>query len=271
LSPERLLEGFALRCGPLGESDRLLTLFSEDEGLTRLAVPGARKPRSSLAGAVPLAQLQLQVGGRGGLRRVRQLKVLRNYAALAGRLETLAAAQGLAELTLQLAPDQEPMPGLLSDLLLQMGRLEEVVTERLPNLEALAIAVQGTVHLLVLGGYALPLQTCSRSGLALEPPLGNWDWRCSLIPREGFVIGAVAGAQLVLNASELALLQRLLRPALPRRRDGELMGPQAVWLRLLQLVELWGREHLGRSCRSLRLLRDCFTTADAAQSWTGQD
>lgn len=271
MSPERLLEGFALRCGPLGESDRLLTLISEEEGLTRLAVPGARKPRSSLAGAVPLAMLQLQVGGRSGLRRVRQLKVLRNYAGLAGRLETLAAAQGLAELTLQLAPDQEPMPGLLSDLLLQMGRLEAVVQERQPSLEALAIAVQGAVHLLVLGGYALPLQVCSRSGEPLEPPLGNWDWRCSLIPREGFVIGAVAGAQLVLNASELALLQRLLRPALPRRRDGELMGPEAVWLRLLQLLELWIREHLGRSCRSLRLLRDCFSPAAAAQSWAGQD
>jgi DNA repair protein RecO (recombination protein O) len=40
------------------------------------------------------------------------------------------------------------------------------------------------------------------------------------------VIGGLAGARVVLNASELALLQRLLRPDLPRRRDGELMGPQ---------------------------------------------
>ena len=64
---------------------------------------------------------------------------------------------------------------------------------------------------------------------------------------------------------------RASRYASPRRRDGELMGPQAVWLRLLQLVELWIREHLGRSCRSLRLLRDCFAPAAAAQSWAGQD
>ena len=78
------------------------------------------------------------------------------------------------------------------------------------------------------------------------------------------MIGPVVGAQLVLNASELALLQRLLRPALPRRRDGELMGPEAVWLRLLQLQELWSREHLGRSARSWRLLRQCF--GDGASS-----
>ena len=122
---------------------------------------------------------------------------------------------------------------------------------------------QGVVHLLALGGYALPLACCARSGAPLDPPLGNWEWRCSLLPGEGFVIGGVAGAQLVLNASELALLQRLLRPALPRRRDGELMGPLPVWLRLLQLVELWSREHLGRNPRCWRLLRQCFADGSA--------
>jgi DNA repair protein RecO (recombination protein O) len=261
MGAERQLEGFALRCGPLGEQDRLLTLLSEQEGLVRLAVPGARRPRSSLAGAVPLSLLQLQVGGRRGLGRVRQLRVLRNYARLAQRLETLAAAQSLAELTLQLVPADAPAAGMLADLLMQMGRLEQVVSERADSLEALAIAVQGAVHLLALGGYALPLQHCAQRGEPLEPPIGDWQWRCSLLPGEGFVIGAVAGAHLLLNASELALLQRLLRPALPRRRDGGLMGPQPVWLRLLQVIESWQREHLGRSCRSFQLLRD------AAASW----
>lgn len=259
MSPEQRLEGLVLRSTPLGESDRLLTLLSAGEGLTRLAAPGARKPKSALAAAVPLALLSLQVGGRSGLRRVRQLQVLRNFSALAERLETLAAAQGLAELCLQLVPSGAPVEGVLDDLLLQLNRLETVVKERQEHLEALAIAVQGSVQLLALGGYALPLACCARSGEALDPPLGNWDWRCSLLPGEGFVIGGVAGAQLVLNASELALLQRLLRPALPRRRDGELMGPLPVWLRLLQLVELWSREHLGRSPRSWRLLRQCFS------------
>jgi len=265
MSPEQRLEGLVLRSSPLGETDRLLTLLSASEGLTRLAAPGARKPKSSLAAAVPLAVLSLQVGGRSGLRRVRQLRVLRNFSALAERLETLAAAQGLAELTLQLVPSDAPVEGVLDDLLLQLNRLEAVVKERQLNLEALAIAVQGSVQLLALGGYALPLASCARSGEPLEPPLGIWEWRCSLLPSEGLVIGAVAGAQLVLNASELALLQRLLRPALPRRRDGELMGPEPVWLRLLQLVEIWSREHLGRSARSWRLLRQCYS----AGPWAG--
>jgi DNA repair protein RecO (recombination protein O) len=58
--------------------------------------------------------------------------------------------------------------------------------------------------------------------------------------------------------AQLALLQRLTRPHLPRRRDGELMGPEPVWLNLLQLLECWCREHLNRPIRALRLLRSCY-------------
>ena len=261
MSPDGRLEGLSLKCGALGENDRLLTLLSDAEGLSRLAVPGARRPRSSLAAAVPLSLLLLQVSGGSGLRRVRQLKVLRSFSQLAQRLETLAAAQALSELCLQLVPSGDGVAGVLDDLLMQLGRLELVVKDQQDNLEALAITVQGSVHLLALGGYGLPLQSCARSGQALEPPLGNGDWRCSFLPNCGLVVGAEAGAVLVLNASELALLQRLPRPGLPRRQDGTLIGPVPVWLRLLQLVEVWWGEHLGRRCRSLSLLRGCFEPA----------
>lgn len=260
--PERRLEGLALSAKPLGESDRLLTLLSNSEGITRLAVPGARRPRSSLAAAVPLSHLELQVGGRNsGLARVRQLRVHHNYANLGERLETLSAAQALAELALAVVPTGEPVEGLLADLLMQLGRLELLVRERGAAAEALAIAVQGAIHLLALGGYALPLAHCARSGALLEPPLGNWEWRCSLIPSEGLVIGAVAGSQVVLNASELALLQRLPRPSLPRRRSGALMGPLPVWLHLLDVIESWCREHVGRMPRALVLLRAAYGPA----------
>ncbi len=269
---ELRLEGLVLASRPLGENDRLLSVLTREEGLLRLAAPGARRPRSSLAAAVPMAHLQLQVGGRRGLRRVRQLRLLRNYSALATRLDTLAAAQFLAELGLALAAEAVPAPEMLADLLLQLARLEALARgsagapggewaehglepEHERSTEALACAALGAVHLLALGGYALPLQSCSRSGARLEPPLGNWDWRCSLLPAEGLAIGAIPGARLLLNASELALLQRLPRPSLPRRRDGRLMGPAAVWLRLLTVIEHWCREHLGRAPRALPLLR----------------
>ena len=229
-------------------------------------MPGARRPKSSLAAALPLTLLQLQAGGGGDLRRVRQLRVLHAHGTLGQRLETLAAAQALAELCLALVPAGVPVPGILADLLLQLGRLETVVRERSERVEALAVGVQGAIHLLALGGYALPLQTCCRSGAPLDPPLGNWEWRCSLVPGEGLAIGRPPGAGISLNPSELALLQRLLRPAPPRRRDGALMGPEAAWLRLLAVVEAWCAEHLVRRPRAFRLLRTAIDAQPATHS-----
>ena len=249
---ERRLEGLALKVGPLGEHDRLLSLLSDSEGLIRLAVPGARRPKSSLAAAAPLTLIELQVGGRSGLPRVRQLRVLRSFSAFGQRLETLSAAQALCDLCLQIAGN-DPVEGLFNTLLLHLERLEQHAAQ--PQL-VLAGTVQACVHLLTLGGYGLPLQTCCLTGVPLEPPLGQWDWRCSLLPEDGFAIHRQPGAAISLNPSELALLQRLTRPALPRRRDGDLLGPPEVWLRLLRVLEFWIRTHLHRRNRALAMLKE---------------
>lgn len=250
---ERRLEGLVLKVGPLGEHDRLLTLLSDAEGVTRLAVPGARRPKSSLAAAAPLTLLELQVGGRSGLARVRQLRLQRSFANLGRRLETLAASQALSDLCLRLTADDDPIPGLLATVILHLERLE---LSELNRDEVLASAVQACVHLLTLGGYSLPLQCCCLTGTPLQPPLGQWHWRCSLIPEDGFAIGSQPQARLELNPSELALLQRLTRPDLPRRQNGDLMGPRRVWLRLLTVIDLWIQTHLQRRNRALAMLRD---------------
>ncbi|MFM1900779.1 DNA repair protein RecO [Synechococcus sp. HK01-R] len=257
MGTERRLEGLALKVGPLGEHDRLLTLLSRESGVIRLAVPGARRPRSSLAAAVPLTQLDLQVVGQRGLPRIRQLRVQHSFSAVGQRLETLAGAQALAELCIALVAGDDPMPGLLEMVLLHLERLEQW-SRLLPPQPSLALAgtVQACVHLLALGGYGLPLQSCCRSGSALIPPIGQWDWRCSLLAEEGFAIDRQPGAAIQLNPSELALLQRLPRAELPHRRDGELMGPVDVWLRLLTVVECWIRAHLPRPVRSLAMVRE---------------
>jgi len=45
---ERRLSGLALKVGPLGEHDRLLSLLSDSEGVTRLAVPVHDDPKAVL-------------------------------------------------------------------------------------------------------------------------------------------------------------------------------------------------------------------------------
>ncbi len=261
MSGDRRLKGICLRVSSLGENDRLLTLLSEKEGITRLAVPGAKRPRSSLSGAVPLTLIEIQVVGRRGLARVKQLKVLQNFSRVGQRLETLAAAQALAEMSMLLVGNDEPLPGMLDLILMHWERLETISKATPPDLDTtLAIGVQALVHMLAIGGYALPVQECCRSGEPLAPPLGKWEWRCSLIPEEGFAIGSVPGTNLQLNPSELALLQRLLKPGLPINHQGKLLGPREVWLRLLGVVECWTNTHLLKKISALTMLRESLNT-----------
>ena len=257
MNSSKRLKGLSLKVGPLGENDRLLTILSNEEGITRLAVPGARRPKSKLAATAPLTLLDLQIGGRSQLQRVSHAKVLRSYTKVGQQLETLAAAQALAELTLLLVAGNDPLPGMLNTVLIHLERLEE--TEKNGEIDkviTLAKSVQSCVHLLALGGYGLPIQRCCQSGLPLDPPIGKWDWRCSLIPEEGFAIGSIINTEIQLNPSELALLQKLIGPNLPRRRNGELMGPKKVWLRLLIVVEHWISNHLPKNLSALKMLRE---------------
>ncbi len=258
MSSAKQIQGLCLKVGPLGENDRLLTLLSDEEGTTRLAVPGARRPRSSLSAAAPLNLLKLQVVGRSSsLKKIRQLTLLHSFTKVGQHLETLAAAQVLAELSLLLVANNDPISGMLSTVLAHLERLEYLSQNNKPNpLLSLAISVQSCIHLLALGGYGVPVQECCKSGAPLDPPIGQWDWKCSLIPEEGIAIGPVANAAINLNPSELALLQRLLQPNLPKKKDGELLGPKEVWIRLLFVVQVWMDSHLAKKVRALDMLKE---------------
>ncbi len=257
MAQARLVEvSLSLKASALGERDRLLTVITPEEGITRLVAPGARRPSSTLVGAAPLRELRLLVSrGRGSLGRVTQLQVRQTFAGLGRCLESLTAAQLLAELTLLLAPQGEPAPTTVELLRLHWQRLDQLAPGEQTLRETVAVAIQGSMHLLTNGGFALPTGWCCGDYSPLVPPLGQWQWRCSFFPAEGFRRGRQPGAAMVLNASELALLQRLQRPALPRRQvDGDLMGPLPVWQRLLRLLRFWIGQHLQRQPRSLAFL-----------------
>ena len=261
MSSSQKIKGLCLKVGPLGENDRLLTLLSEDHGITRLAIPGARRPKSTLAATSPLTFLELHVTGKKGLQRANQIKVLRSFSKLGESIETLAAGQALTELSLMIVGNNDPQPGILNAVLIHLERIENQEKEKANPILILAKSVQSCIHLLALGGYCIPTQTCCLTGKDLDPPIGQWDWRCSLIPQEGIAIGAISNSEIQLNPSELALLQRLLKPNLPLRKNGEIMGPKEVWLKFLTIVEKWINHHLPNEVHSLQMLREMIVSS----------
>jgi len=262
MSLNQRIKGLSLKVGPLGENDRLLTILSEENGVSRLAIPGARKPKSRLGATSPLNFLDLHIVGRKNLRRVTQIKILKSYGNLGKNIETLSAAQAISELVMIMVGNENPQKDLLKLVLIHLDRLNELHKTEFNSLEALAISVQSCVHLLALGGYCLPLQNCCHSGAKLIPPIGEWSWKCSFIPEEGFAIGSFPNASIELNPSELALLQRLLQVKVPFHSNGKLLGPKNVWLKLLKIVETWIETHLQRRITSLQMIREVIISND---------
>tara|TARA_Y100001968_G_scaffold308838_1_gene328078 strand:+ start:225 stop:1025 length:801 start_codon:yes stop_codon:yes gene_type:complete len=262
MSLTQRLKGLSLKVGPLGENDRILTILSEENGLSRLAIPGARKPKSRLGATSPFNFLDLHIVGKKNLKRVTQIKILKSYGNLGKQIETLSAAQAISELIMIMVGNEEPQQDLLKLVLLHLNRLDDLNKTEFDSLHALAISVQSCVHLLALGGYCLPLQNCCYSGSKLIPPIGKWNWKCSFIPEEGFAIGETPNANIQLNPSELALLQRLLLEKVPFHSNGKLLGPKQVWLKLLKVIEVWIEHHLQKRITSLQMMREVIVSQD---------
>ena len=257
-SCECRLEGLCIKASPLGENDRLITILTDEQGIVRLAVPGARRPKSSLAAATPLTYLSLQIFGKRNLKSVRQIKILKSFSGLGKNIECLAAAQAITELTFLLVGNNDKQQNYLSCVLAHLDRFYLYEVSKEEDIKILAMSIQSLIHLLAIGGINLPIHHCCKTGDPIIPPLGNWEWNCYYLPNEGFSSIKDPQSNLKINASEVALLQRLLFPELPIKSNGELLGPKKVWLKILFVIETWISTQLEKDLSSLKMLRELF-------------
>ena len=259
MSGERRLKGLCIKASPLGENDRLITLLTDELGIVRLAAPGARRPKSSLSAASPLTYLSLQIFGKRDLKAVRQIKIIKSYNGLGKNIECLAAAQAITELTFLLVGNNDEQQNYLSCVLSHLDRIYLYETPKEGDFKMLAMSIQSLIHLLAIGGINLPIHHCCKRGIPITPPLGNWEWDCYYLPNEGFSTIEDSQSTIKINASEVALLQRLLFPELPIKSNGVLLGPKKVWLKILFIIETWIATQLEKELSSLKMLREFYS------------
>ena len=255
---DKKIKGLCIKASPLGENDRLITILSDEEGITRLAAPGARRPKSSLSGATPITFLELQIVGKRNLKKVRQLKIIKSYNGLGKNIESLAAAQAITELTFLLVGNNDQQQNYLSSVLANLDRIYEFDSNDREDIKILSMSIQSLMHLLALGGLSLPLHFCCRTGESIVPPVGDWSWHCYFIPNEGFSTLEESDSFFKMNASEIALMQRLLFPELPIKSNGKLLGPKDVWVKLLSIIDQWIKVQLNKELSSLKMLKELY-------------
>jgi DNA repair protein RecO (recombination protein O) len=231
-------EGIVLRTYPLGDTSRIVVVYTREHGLMRLVAKGARKTPSRFGFSLePLSRSTFVVYWKAN----RELHLLSQAETLSGLgsqlqdLERLAHAQAALELVDRLVWGEEPQVELY-ELLTRTLEAVRVAPQR--SLTAVTLAFQLQVASLL--GYRPRLEACTECGGSLSP-------RRLFSPARGGMLcdrcAATEAGVVSLSADALAGLSLLMsRPVgqaseyLELARAGE----------ILRVVETFLRHHFQR-------------------------
>lgn len=145
-----------------GESDRRLTLLTEELGVFDAVARGARKGASRLAGASePLSVNVFQLAAGKRLSYVTQAQPVTSFPGLRADYERLTLALAIAELAETVLPHEQPAPEAFRFLLEALRYIE--IHEK-----PLVAAIWAELKLLEIAGFAPHLGTCVVSGAAIR-------------------------------------------------------------------------------------------------------
>ncbi len=261
--------GINLKAMPIGENDRLVTIFTREYGLIRAIAPGARKSNSSLSGRSAIFVVNSLLLAKGkSLDKITQADTLATYSGLSKDLAKLAASQYLAEIILAQAMSGQPQEDLYQLLMLHLDRLNAI--DRGDNTATIAHLCQGIFHLLALDGIAPQVNDCCISKVAIEPNFMTPDWQVGFSIEAGSTVSLAAAERdssiLInhrLNSLDLLLFQHLSDPHLDRLEleidrfsietilDVELSG---AWRRIERILRRYIQYHLNLQIKSAALI-----------------
>ncbi len=241
-------EGVVLKTHALGDTSRIVVVYTREQGMVRLVAKGARKTPSRFGFALePLSRAHYVYYHKPD-RDLQLLSQADTITATGSRLTDLARlAHGEAALELvdRLVWGEEPHSALY-DLLVET--LEAVVLAPAAALPAVTIAFE--LQLASLLGYRPRLDACARCGNPLSAER-------LFSPAEGGLLCdrcAAAGGVVTLSADALAGLALLLTR--PVREAGEYLEVKRAG-EILRVIEAFLRHHFQRfqGLRSLEMLR----------------
>ncbi len=157
-------KALVLRTTDYKESDKILTLFTQDQGKLTASARGCRKKGSAIAaGCQLLAWSEMVLYDYQGRWSVKEAAAERLFEGLRGDIERLALGCYFAEAAELLAVEGEPAPELLSLTLNSLHALDKLPDKPLPLVKA---AFEWRA--MVLAGYEPLVDGCDVCGAA--PP-----------------------------------------------------------------------------------------------------
>ena len=156
-------QGIVLRQMPLGEADRILTLYTPDLGKVRAVARGVRRTKSRLSGHLEiLTHVRVSVAEGRSLDAITEAETIHSFRGLREDLPLVTKAVYLAELVDSFSTEQSPGATIFELLL---GALDDLQTAEGPD----QLLRQFEVQLLKHSGFGPELYRCVECRTVLEP------------------------------------------------------------------------------------------------------
>ena len=289
--------GINLKGMPMGETDRLVTILTIEQGLVRVIVPGARKHKSRLGGrSSQFVVNELFIVQGKSLDKLVQAETIRSFPGLSADLARLTASQYLAELVLCQALSEQPQEELFALLVAQLQQLEQASGD-----DILVALTRGIMQLLTAAGVAPELDRCSVSQVDITPDPTQPAWQVGFSAVSGGLVSLEQMARLpmasprarmpvgryarsssssagwgkgrsrsapptLITAQEQSLLQQLSNSTVEARSVASVLtadgtSARVTWLKLEKLLRQYAEYHFDRPIRSASLIDACFPVA----------
>ncbi len=229
-------EGIVLKTIKLGEADRIVTMFTRQNGKVRAVAKGIRKTKSRFGGRLePYTRVQLVVYRGRNLDTITSADIITSFRELRAGYREVTAAAALVELVEKISPEREPS---FQTYRLLLGGLQALAAGK-----GEGVVPAFLVKLLSLSGFHPCLQVCAGCGASdlagFSPALG----------------GAVCLScweeddhAMRLEEEQLGLLVRLLALDFGQNVDKD------AFVLVIQALRRYAEYHLERPLRSLQLL-----------------
>ncbi|HEU4480776.1 MAG TPA: DNA repair protein RecO [Actinomycetota bacterium] len=231
-------EGIVLKTIKLGEADRIVTLFTRDNGKVRAVAKGIRKTKSRFGGRLePFNRVELMIYRGRSLDTITAAHIVDAYDDVRRDLTRLTSASALVELVEKITPDRERA---FSTYGLLIGGLRALAEDK-----GGTIVPAFLVKLLSVSGYHPELSVCAGCGEGgllggFSPALGGAVCQgCWHEDADSFAM----------TDDRLLLMRRLLQA------DFGLAAPDDVAGEITQALRRYAEYHLERPLRTLQMLR----------------
>jgi DNA repair protein RecO (recombination protein O) len=229
-------EGVVLKTIKLGEADRIVTLFTRDNGKVRAVAKGVRKTKSRFGGRLePFTRVALMIYRGRNLDTITSADILDPFKEVRADYARLTGAAALAEMVEKITPDRERAVSTYGLLIAGLAALAER--------EETTIVPAFLVKLLSISGYHPQLSVCAGCGEAaalsgFSPAIGGAV--CDLCRREDRDSFRMAPAH-------LALMGHLLTS------DFGAEAPTDATGKVTLALQRYAEYHLERPLKSLQL------------------